>query len=102
MTFHTFKCLANILCPSYIIVASGKKGATKFIPNGPILPDVRLACAIRWFADGSLYDSIATYGIGHTDTINSCSWYIVDAINKHPRFAIQYPDVHSVQRSIVC
>jgi hypothetical protein len=68
MTFNTFKRLANILRP-YIIAASGKKGTTKFIPNGPILPDVRLACAVRWFAGGSLYDIMTTYSIGHTDTI---------------------------------
>jgi hypothetical protein len=98
MTFNTFKRLANVLRP-YIITASGKKGNTRFIPNGPISPDVRLACAIRWFAGGSLYDIMTTYGIGHTDTMNSC-WYVVDAINKHPRFAIKYPDDHNVQRRI--
>ena len=56
MTFNTFKRLANVLRP-YIITASGKKGNTRFIPNGPISPDVRLACAICWFAGGSLYDN---------------------------------------------
>jgi hypothetical protein len=52
--------------------ASGQKGTTRYVPNGPISPDhhVRLACAIRWFAGGSPYDIMTTYGIGHTDTIN--------------------------------
>jgi hypothetical protein len=98
MKYHTFKRLAAELRP-YIISASGKKGTSSYIRNGPISPDVRLACAIRWFAGGSPYDMMTTYGIGHTDTINSY-WYVVDAINRHPRFKIVYPDDHDKQRSI--
>lgn len=51
------------------------------------------------FAGGSTYDIMTTYGISHTDTINSY-WYAVDAVNKHPRFAILYPDDHDKQRAI--
>jgi hypothetical protein len=69
------------------------------LSNGPISADVRLACAICWFAGGSTYDIMARYGFSHTDTINSY-WYVVDAINKHPRFAILYPDAHEKQRAI--
>jgi hypothetical protein len=98
MKYNTFKRLASLL-RRYIIAASGKKGTTKYIPNGPISPDVRLACAICWFAGGSVYDIMTTYGIGHTDTINSC-WYVVDAINRHPLFAITYPEDHDKQLSI--
>ena len=98
MKYNTFKCLANVLCP-HIIAAFGKKGITKCIPNGPIAPDVRLVCAIYWFAGGSVYGIMTTYGLAHTDTINSC-WYVVDAINKHPAFAITYPDDHNVQQCL--
>jgi hypothetical protein len=98
MKYKTFKCLATLLCP-YIVAASRKKGTKRCIPNGLISPDVRLACAIRWFAGGSAYNLMTTYGIGHTDTINSC-WYVVDAINRHPRFKIAYPEDHDKQRSI--
>jgi hypothetical protein len=42
---------------------------------------------------------MTTYGIGHTDRINSC-WYVVDAINRHPRFNFAYPDNHNKQQSI--
>jgi hypothetical protein len=42
---------------------------------------------------------MTTYGIGHSDTINSC-WYVVDAINKHPAFAITYPDDHDAQHCL--
>jgi hypothetical protein len=42
---------------------------------------------------------MTTYGISHTDTINSV-WFVVDAINKHPAFAVVYPTDHDYQRSI--
>ena len=99
MQYSTFKALADELCP-YIIDASGQKGGPKrCVPNGPILPDVRLACAIRWFAGGSAYDLMMTYGIGHSDTIRSY-WCVVDAINSHPKFKIEYPKNHDEQRQI--
>jgi hypothetical protein len=62
MTFATFTHVATILRP-YIIATSGKKGKPRYSPNGPIDPDVRLACAIRWFAGGSFYDIMTTYGV---------------------------------------
>ena len=98
MKCRTFKRLATLLCP-HIITASGKKGTKSYIPNGPISPDVRLACAIRWFAGGSTYDKMTTYGLGHTDTTVSY-WFVVDAINKHAGFNIMYPDNDDKQRSI--
>jgi hypothetical protein len=42
---------------------------------------------------------MTTYSIGHTDTIKSV-WYVVGAVNRHPRFNIVYPDNHDKQRSI--
>jgi hypothetical protein len=78
MTFATFMRVATILRP-YIVAVSDKSGTPRFFPNGPISPDVWLACAICWFVGGSFYD-IMTYGIGHTYTVNSC-WYVVDAVN---------------------
>jgi hypothetical protein len=98
MTYHSFKHPATLLYP-YILAACGKKGIPRNYQNGPISPDVRLACAIRWFAGGSAYDIMRTYGISHTDTINSY-WYIVDAINKHPAFVIRYPTDHDKQQFI--
>ena len=87
MKYCTFQRLASML-RAYIIAASGKKqGSQNYIPNGPISTDVRLACALRWFAGGSIYDIMTTYGIGHTDTIESC-WYVVDEVNNHPNFTI--------------
>lgn len=98
MKYSTFKRLANEL-RKYIEDATGQIGRPRYAPNGPISPDVRLACALRWFAGGSVYDIMSTYGIGHTDTLNSC-WYVVDAVNRHPRFKISYPEDHTKQLSI--
>jgi DDE superfamily endonuclease len=99
MKYSTFKKLADELRPN-IILACGQKGSHKrFVPNGLISPDVRLACAIRWFAGGSAYDLMTSYGIGHSDTMRSY-WYVVDAINSHPNFKIEYPKDHEDQRQI--
>jgi len=99
MKYRTFQNLAAIL-RQHIIAASGKKEHSRnYLPNGQISTDVRLACALRWFAGGSIYDIMTTYGISHTDAINSC-WYVVDAVNSHPNFKIAYPEEHDKQRSI--
>jgi hypothetical protein len=42
---------------------------------------------------------MTTYGIGHTDVLNSC-WYFVDAINNHPSMQIMYSDDHAKQYAI--
>jgi hypothetical protein len=42
---------------------------------------------------------MTTFGIGLTDTMNSCCC-VVDAINRHPTFNIEYPDDHGKQMSI--
>jgi hypothetical protein len=99
MKYRTFQNLASTL-RQYIIAASGKKeNSRNYVPNGHISTDVRLACALRWFAGGSVYNIMTTYGISHTDAINSC-WYVVDAVNSHPNFKIAYPEEHDKQQSI--
>lgn len=101
MKYETFLNLASELGP-YIeraIRCRAGNRAPNYIPNGRILPDVRLACAIRWFAGGSVYDIMTTYGVSHTDTMRSC-WIVVDAVNCVPRFAIVYPEDHREQLAI--
>jgi hypothetical protein len=101
MKFSTFKRLVNELHP-YILQAAGeKRGDTsrRHVPNELISPDARLAYAISWFSEGSPYNMMTTYGSGHTETLNSY-WYVVDAVNKHPRFTIEYPDSLNAQHTI--
>ena len=98
MSYQSFKHLA-VLLHLRIFAACSKRGLPRYYCNGQISPDVWLACAIQWFAGGSPYDITATCRISHTDTINSF-WFVVDAINKHPAFAIVYPTDHNNQPSI--
>jgi hypothetical protein len=75
MRYSTFKRLADDLCP-FIERECRKKEEgrpARFIPNGRIVPDVRLACAIRWFCGASPYDLMSTYGIGHTLILSKAS-----------------------------
>jgi hypothetical protein len=67
--------------------------------NGPIPQNVRLACAIRYFAGGSPYDLATTFGIGVSEIYDSV-WDVVDALNGHPQFSIKYPQSHEEQRKI--
>jgi hypothetical protein len=71
----------------------------RYVPNGPITPSDRLACALRYFAGGSPYDIITSYCIGYADMITSV-WYVVDAINAYSKFQISYPADHEEQRAI--
>ena len=75
MKYETFLELASELGP-YIeraIRCRAGNRAPNYIPaNDRILPDVRLACAIRWVAGGSVYDIMTTYGVSHTKTMRSC------------------------------
>ena len=99
MTYRSFKRFAAVFRPLINAACRSDNGTPRHCPNGPISADVRLACAMRWFAGVSTYDIMTAYGISHTDTIYSY-WYVVDAVNKHPRFAISYPDDHDKQRAI--
>ncbi len=102
MKYTTFKHLANDLRQSIVDIISGQKdkGQSRHVPNGRISPDVRLACVIRWFAGGSPYDMMTTFGIGHISTFNTF-WYVVEAVNKHPNFVLAYPEDHDARRAIL-
>jgi hypothetical protein len=99
MQYSTFCTLADMLGP-FIDMVSGKFPNTKnFRHNGPILTSVRLASALRWFSGGSIYDIMTTFGISHTEAMDSC-WYVVDAINKIDALQFSYPNNHDDQRAI--
>ncbi|KAL3787036.1 hypothetical protein ACHAWO_003669 [Cyclotella atomus] len=68
-------------------------------PSGKIDTSVRLACALRYYAGGSPYDIMPTYGISHTEQFDSV-WYVVDAVNKTKEFDIKYPECHEEQKKI--
>jgi hypothetical protein len=80
----------------------GRKGGKYKLPpirNGRISTSVRLACALRFFAGGSVYDIMGNYGISHTDVMDSV-WHVVHAVNTLTEFKIEYPSSVDEQRRI--
>ena len=69
------------------------------VPNGKISSEVRLACALRYFAGGSPYDIMAKYGVSYREVLNSV-WYVVEATNMKDEWYIQYPQNHEEQVKI--
>ncbi len=59
------------------------------VGNGPVSTSVRLACALRYFADGSPYDIMAKYGLSHASLYESI-WAVVEALNTFDEFSIEY------------
>jgi DDE superfamily endonuclease len=102
MSFETFSKLSNLL--GYAIHRiSRKEGSDPSVirtgPNGRITPSVRLGCALRYFAGGSVYDIMTSMGIGRVDISRSC-WIVVEAIKKCDKLDICYPEDHVEQRQI--
>jgi hypothetical protein len=62
MTYPDFKKLCNILTPciNHSICSNTTRGWTS---NDPKTIEVRVACAIRYFAGGSFIDNMLVYGI---------------------------------------
>jgi len=102
MTYSSFGHLALLLSEG-IILASGQKEGSSLVQhhvhNGRIMPEVRLAGALRWFAGGSAYDIMTTFGISHSEVFSSL-WFVVEAVNNLEDFEIIYPADHIKQRQI--
>lgn len=73
--------------------------ATKYFHNGPIHTTTRLACALRYFAGASPYDLMSNYGLSYNAVMDSI-WCVVEAINQHRDFDIEYPSQYSQQEEI--
>lgn len=108
MSYEAFEALYRIILPGLkefaekhrISMSFEEKDSTYRPPNGPILPRVRLACAIRYFAGGSAYDIALTYGISCSVVHESVS-IVADVINHHsPDLAIKFPENHDNQQRI--
>ncbi|KAL3772660.1 hypothetical protein ACHAW5_008610 [Stephanodiscus triporus] len=92
---------ARLAARRYVLKGGRKGGRFKSPPirNGRISTSVRLACALRIFAGGSVYDLMSNYGISHTDVMDSV-WHVVHAVNNLPEFRIEYPSSVDEQRRI--
>ena len=62
-----------------------------FIHNGNITTEIRLACALCYFAGGSYLDITMSHAIGVTDFYLSI-WAVVDAMNRCPSLNFQFPN----------
>ena len=83
-------------------VKGGREGGSYLpppIPNGKIESSVRLACAIRYFAGGSIYDIMGKYFISYSEVMQSV-WFVVQAVNELQIFDIKYPESAEEQRKI--
>ena len=92
---------ARLTARRYVPKGRRKGGRYRSPPirNGRISTSVRLACALRVFAGGSVYDLMSNYGISHTDVMDSV-WHVVHAVNNLPEFRIEYPSSVDEQRRI--
>jgi len=70
-----------------------------YIPNGPIVPSSRLGIALRYFAGGDPMDIMMSFGVSHTEVLNSV-WYVVDSVLRLEEFSLAYPSDHVTQRRI--
>jgi len=71
----------------------GQRGGNFKLPpirNGQITTSVCLARALQYFAGGSAYNLVSTYGISQTDVMDSV-WQVVVAVNNLSEFQISYP-----------
>jgi len=101
MSYASFQLLCEKLRMPILSLTrkNGRNSETRHAHNGLIHHTVRVACAVRIFSGGSLYDLATTYGIGLSDVRKSL-WTVVEAINCHPDFQIVYPSDHAAQRQI--
>jgi hypothetical protein len=101
MSYSSFGHLALLLSEG-IIMESGQgeeSSSVHHVHNGQIMPEVCLASALRWFAGGSAYDIMTTFGISHSEVFTS-AWFVVEAVNSLKDFDILYPADHNKQRRI--
>jgi hypothetical protein len=82
---------------SHLMPFMAKHSCAKAHCNGSILPSVRVACALRYFAGGSPYDVVIVFGVAVSEVFES-AWEV--AVNKVSAFDIQFPTSHEKQHEI--
>jgi hypothetical protein len=73
---------ARLAMRRYDVPKGLRKGGKYKLPpirNGRVTTSVCLACALRYFGRSSVYDLMGTYGISHTDIMDSV-WHVVEAV----------------------
>lgn len=68
--------------------------------NGPIYHLTCLACTLRYYAGGSVYNITNTFGVSFTKVYNSIQ-EVVEAVNLCPKHIIKFPENHDAQQKLV-
>ena len=106
MSYGSFRVLTDWLTPG--IVASLRHATTgqaiapntsRTAPNGVIGASVRLACALRYLAGGSVYDIATTFCIAIRSVYTSI-WAVIDAISNYEPMDFSFPSSHDKQKAI--
>ena len=106
MDYIAFKSLHRLLqsgIQEYLInereINDGNNGLEFYMRNGRITTEIRLACALRYFAGGSYLDIMLSHGIGKTDLYRSI-WAVVHATNACTPLQFSFPTTSAQCESI--
>ena len=106
MDYASFQCLHELLKDGilhYIRRSDSSQNYSPnpsfFVRNGNITTEIRLACALCYFAGGSYLDITMSHAIGVNDFYHSV-WAIVDAMNRCPSLNFQFPTTESECQAI--
>ena len=98
MSYEDFQELCRLLNPR-LDALQLNNGQRDWGPNGRIANSIRVACAIRYFAGGAVYDILTVFGISESSLYASISM-VVDAVNSCPQFELKYPENEERQQEI--
>ena len=100
MSYSSFGHLALLLSEGIILASDQREESSlaHHVHSG-IMPEICLVCALRWFAGGSAYDIMTTFGILHSEVFTS-AWFVVQAVYSLKEFDIVYPTDQKKQRQI--
>ena len=97
MDYSSFQVLHDLLKDGIVEYIRGNGSSPNnsgnnsfFICNGNISTEIRLACALHYFAGESYLDTTTSHAIGVTDIYLSI-WAVVDATNQCPLLKFKFP-----------
>jgi len=100
MSYSSIGHLALLLSEGIILASDQREESSlaHHVHSG-IMPEICLVCALRWFAGGSAYDIMTTFGILHSEEFAS-ALFVVQAVNSLKEFDNVYPANHNKQDQI--
>ena len=103
IAFKSLHCLLQSGIQEYLVnereINDGNNGLDFCMRNGRITTEIRLACALRYFAGGSYLDITLSHGIGKTDLYQSI-WAVVHATNASTPLQFSFPTTSAQCESI--